>query len=108
MGDCSTGSLRKFSLLPFAQGSRKQYHQLRERTEGRSVKQQEGGEGTDSGPMVGLLDSTKDTPEVQSFELKVRPVGVVVFLSPVQLPRCRCGACRVLGFHQSWGFAKQA
>lgn len=42
MGDCSTGSLRKFSLLPFAQGSRKQYHQLRERTEGRSVKQSAG------------------------------------------------------------------
>lgn len=61
----------------------------------------------DSGPMVGLLDSTKDTSEVQSFELQVRPVGVPVFLSPIQLHRYRYGACWVLGFNQGWGFAKQ-
>lgn len=46
----------------------------------------------DSGPMVGMWDSTKDSPEAHSFVLQVRPVRVVVFLSPAQLHRCRCGA----------------
>lgn len=36
----------------------------------------------DSGPMVGVQDITKDSPEVHSFELQVRPVRIVVFLAP--------------------------
>lgn len=32
-------------------------------------------------------DDTEDPPEVHSFDLKVRPIGVVVFLSLIQLHR---------------------
>lgn len=42
----------------------------------------------DSGPMVGVQDITKDSPEVHSLELQVRLVRVVVFLAL----SCRTGA----------------
>lgn len=40
--------------------------------------------------MVGMQESTKDTHEVHSFEVQVRPIRVVVLLSPIQLHRYRC------------------
>lgn len=50
--------------------------------------------------------TTENPPEVHGFDLKVRPVGVKVFPSPIQLHRSDVEQAGD-GFDQGWVFTKQ-